>query len=183
MRYEGGTRVKKNQIDAIVMTDGKQQQLYKRTLWIVILSQIFSGAGLAAGITVGALMAKDMLGGRRRGGYSECAFHIRFRTCCLFSWALHTKSRTSPWLILRIFRRSNRCSWSHCRCLLGKRPAFIIVIIHLRFRDSDKFTSTLCRNRLSSSTKASDSSECCDGFDNIRCSCRTELSSADGAFC
>lgn len=54
MRYEGGTRVKKNQIDAIVMTDGKQQQLYKRTLWIVILSQVFSGAGLAAGITVGA---------------------------------------------------------------------------------------------------------------------------------
>lgn len=74
MRYEGGTRVKKNQIDAIVMTDGKQQQLYKRTLWIVILSQIFSGAGLAAGITVGALMAKDMLGGDGAAGIPSALF-------------------------------------------------------------------------------------------------------------
>ncbi|MEK3992120.1 MFS transporter [Robertmurraya sp. FSL R5-0851] len=40
----------------------KQQALYKRTLLIVVLSQIFGGAGLASGITVGALLAKDMLG-------------------------------------------------------------------------------------------------------------------------
>jgi MFS family permease len=29
---------------------------------IVVISQIFGGAGLAAGITVGALLAQDMLG-------------------------------------------------------------------------------------------------------------------------
>jgi MFS family permease len=40
----------------------KLQGLYKRTLWIVMLSQVFGGAGLAAGITVGALLARDMLG-------------------------------------------------------------------------------------------------------------------------
>lgn len=40
----------------------KQQKLYRRTLWIVVFSQIFGGAGLAAGITVGALLAQDMLG-------------------------------------------------------------------------------------------------------------------------
>ncbi|WP_223590672.1 MFS transporter [Neobacillus bataviensis] len=40
----------------------KQRQLYKRTLIIVVISQIFGGAGLAAGITVGALLAQDMLG-------------------------------------------------------------------------------------------------------------------------
>lgn len=40
----------------------KQKKLYKRTLIIVVLSQIFGGAGLAAGITVGALLAKTMLG-------------------------------------------------------------------------------------------------------------------------
>ena len=39
-----------------------QQKLYKRSLIVVIMSQIFGGAGLAAGITVGALLAKDMLG-------------------------------------------------------------------------------------------------------------------------
>ena len=40
----------------------KQKQLYKRTLIIVVISQIFGGAGLAAGITVGALLAEQMLG-------------------------------------------------------------------------------------------------------------------------
>ncbi|WP_066062970.1 MFS transporter [Neobacillus soli] len=40
----------------------KQRQLYRRTLIIVVISQIFGGAGLAAGVTVGALLAQDMLG-------------------------------------------------------------------------------------------------------------------------
>ncbi|MEY8192130.1 MFS transporter [Peribacillus simplex] len=40
----------------------KQKMLYKRTLMIVSISQIFGGAGLAAGITVGALLAQQMLG-------------------------------------------------------------------------------------------------------------------------
>lgn len=46
----------------------KQKQLYKKTLRIVILSQIFGGAGLAAGITVGALLAQDMLGTESAAG-------------------------------------------------------------------------------------------------------------------
>ncbi|MGZ9584385.1 MFS transporter [Paenibacillus marinisediminis] len=45
-----------------------QQRLYKRTLFIVVISQIFGGAGLAAGITVGALLAQDMLGTDRYAG-------------------------------------------------------------------------------------------------------------------
>lgn len=49
-------------LQSYVDSPEKQQQLYKRTLWIVVMSQIFGGAGLAAGITVGALIAKDMLG-------------------------------------------------------------------------------------------------------------------------
>ena len=40
----------------------KLQQLYRRTLWVVVMSQIFGGAGLAAGVTVGALLAQEMLG-------------------------------------------------------------------------------------------------------------------------
>ncbi len=39
-----------------------QERIYKRTLLIVVISQIFGGAGLAAGVTVGALLAQDMLG-------------------------------------------------------------------------------------------------------------------------
>lgn len=39
-----------------------QKTLYKRTLVVVSISQIFGGAGLAAGVTVGALLAQQMLG-------------------------------------------------------------------------------------------------------------------------
>lgn len=45
-----------------------QRKLYKRSLLIVVLSQIFGGAGLAAGVTVGALLAQDMLGSESYAG-------------------------------------------------------------------------------------------------------------------
>ncbi|MFK7692456.1 MFS transporter [Paenibacillus sp. HJGM_3] len=40
----------------------KQRELHRRTLIIVAVTQLFGGAGLAAGVTVGALLAQDMLG-------------------------------------------------------------------------------------------------------------------------
>ncbi|WP_017381024.1 MFS transporter [Paenisporosarcina sp. TG-14] len=49
-------------VKSYVDSPEKQQKLYRRTLLIVVISQIFGGAGLAAGITVGALLARDMLG-------------------------------------------------------------------------------------------------------------------------
>ncbi|MCU6709169.1 MFS transporter [Paenibacillus sp. J5C_2022] len=44
------------------MKEYTQQQLYRKSLLIVVIAQIFGGAGLAAGITVGALLAQEMLG-------------------------------------------------------------------------------------------------------------------------
>lgn len=55
-------------IQSYIDSPEKQRQLYKRTLIIVVISQIFGGAGLAAGITVGALLAQDMLGSDRFAG-------------------------------------------------------------------------------------------------------------------
>ncbi|MFD1929116.1 MFS transporter [Sporosarcina siberiensis] len=49
-------------VDHIINSEEAQQKLYKRTLIVVVMSQIFGGAGLAAGVTVGALIARDMLG-------------------------------------------------------------------------------------------------------------------------
>ncbi|OXS73426.1 MFS transporter [Domibacillus enclensis] len=49
-------------LESYVHSSEKQQQLYKKTLIVIVISQIFGGAGLAAGITVGALLAQDMLG-------------------------------------------------------------------------------------------------------------------------
>lgn len=54
----------------------KQRWLYKKTLFIVVLSQIFGGAGLAAGITVGALLAQDMLGTDSFAGLPTALFTL-----------------------------------------------------------------------------------------------------------
>jgi MFS family permease len=68
IKKQGGVVVlhkKKHSIDNMqhyINSPEKQRALYRRTLVIVVLSQIFGGAGLAAGITVGALLAQDMLG-------------------------------------------------------------------------------------------------------------------------
>lgn len=51
-----------NHLQPYINSPEKQRALYRRTLVIVVLSQIFGGSGLAAGITVGALLAQDMLG-------------------------------------------------------------------------------------------------------------------------
>lgn len=46
----------------------RQKRLYKRTLGVAVISQMLGGAGLAAGVTVGALLAKNMLGTDRFAG-------------------------------------------------------------------------------------------------------------------
>lgn len=53
-----------------------QEKLYKRTLTVVVMSQIFGGAGLAAGITVGALIAQDMLGTTSYAGLPAALFTL-----------------------------------------------------------------------------------------------------------
>lgn len=54
----------------------RQQQLYKRSLLIVVISQSFGGAGLAAGVTVGALLAQDMLGTESFTGVPAALFTL-----------------------------------------------------------------------------------------------------------
>ncbi|EML6319961.1 MFS transporter [Bacillus cereus] len=63
-------------IDNHVYTDEEQQKLYKRTLIIVSISQMFGGAGLAAGITVGALLAQQMLGTDAFAGLPTAMFTL-----------------------------------------------------------------------------------------------------------
>lgn len=54
----------------------KLHKLYIRTLVVIVISQIFGGAGLAAGITVGALLAHDMLGTGSYAGVPAALFTL-----------------------------------------------------------------------------------------------------------
>ncbi|CAA0082646.1 Riboflavin transporter RfnT [Mycolicibacterium vanbaalenii] len=48
----------------------------KRTLRVLVAAQIFSGAGLAAGVTVGALLAQEMFGSTGMAGIPSALFTI-----------------------------------------------------------------------------------------------------------
>lgn len=50
--------------------------IQRRTLAVVITSQIFGGAGLAAGVTVGGLIAEDMLGSESVAGLPSGVFTL-----------------------------------------------------------------------------------------------------------
>ncbi len=63
-------------IDAIANSKELQKKLHKRTLLVVLLSQTLGGAGLAAGITVGALLAKEMLGAASVTGLPTALFTL-----------------------------------------------------------------------------------------------------------
>lgn len=69
----------------------KQKTLYKRTLMIVSISQVFGGAGLAAGITVGALLAQQILGTDAFAGLPSALFTLGSAGAALFVGKLSQK--------------------------------------------------------------------------------------------
>ncbi|MFC7449876.1 MFS transporter [Rhodococcus daqingensis] len=56
--------------------DDLRAHTQRRTLIVVVISQVLGGAGLAAGVTVGALLAKEMLGSSRFAGLSSALFTL-----------------------------------------------------------------------------------------------------------
>lgn len=65
-----------NQTETLPITEQQQRELYKRTLWVIIASQIFGGAGLAAGVTVGGLLVKDLIGSATIAGLPTALFTL-----------------------------------------------------------------------------------------------------------
>nr|WP_246297214.1 MFS transporter [Janibacter cremeus] len=57
-------------------SEAEQAQVHRRTLTVVVISQILGGAGLAAGISVGALLAQDMLGSEGLSGLPTGLFTL-----------------------------------------------------------------------------------------------------------
>lgn len=63
-------------IQTYIDSPDKLKKLYRRVIFIASLSQIFGGAGLAAGITVGALLAQEMLGTAAYAGLPTALFTL-----------------------------------------------------------------------------------------------------------
>ncbi|CAI6082656.1 Riboflavin transporter RfnT [Cohnella sp. JJ-181] len=59
-----------------IYTQTERRAIHKRTLAIVVIAQLFGGAGLASGITVGALLTQDMTGSDGLAGLSTTLFTL-----------------------------------------------------------------------------------------------------------
>lgn len=56
--------------------DVERARVQRRTLAVVVVSQVLGGAGLAAGVTVGALLAQEMLGTEGLAGLPNALFTL-----------------------------------------------------------------------------------------------------------
>ncbi|TWT24354.1 MFS transporter [Planomicrobium sp. CPCC 101110] len=63
-------------IQPYIESPEKLKKLYRHVIFVASLSQIFGGAGLAAGITVGALLAQQMLGTAAYAGLPIALFTL-----------------------------------------------------------------------------------------------------------
>ncbi len=61
-------------VDVEAGTEAVRERVQRRTLAVVMAGQVLGGAGLAAGITVGALLAQDMLGSAALTGLPVAMF-------------------------------------------------------------------------------------------------------------
>ncbi|MDP5276724.1 MFS transporter [Chengkuizengella axinellae] len=107
----------------------KQRELYRRTLIIIVLSQILSGAGLAAGLTVGALLAQDMLGSDSYAGIPAALLTLG--------------SAGSAFLVGRISQKFGRRSGLSAGFLAGGLGAIGVVISALTNNIALLFVSLL----------------------------------------
>ncbi|MDN3481991.1 MFS transporter [Arthrobacter sp. APC 3897] len=76
------------------LDEATRARVQRRTLTVVILSQVLGGAGLAAGVTVGALLAQEMLGSDGLAGLPAGLFTLG--------------SALTAYLVGRVTQRSGR---------------------------------------------------------------------------
>lgn len=63
-------------VTVVGLDDAERRRVQRRTLAVVVISQVLGGAGLAAGVTVGALLAQDMLGSDGVAGLPTALFTL-----------------------------------------------------------------------------------------------------------
>ena len=75
-----------------------REALARRTIRVLLVSQVLAGAGLAAGITVGALLAEDMLGSTSSAGLPTALFTLGSAAAAILVGRLSQASGRRPGL-------------------------------------------------------------------------------------
>jgi MFS family permease len=76
----------------------EREGLYRRTIRVLLLSQVLAGAGLAAGVVVGALLAEDMLGTDAAAGLPAALFTLGSAAAAILVGRLSQRSGRRPGL-------------------------------------------------------------------------------------
>ena len=129
-----------------------QRKLYRRTLIIVVISQIFGGLGLASGITVGALLAQDMLGTDSFAGLPTALFTLGSAGSAFVVGRLSQRFGRRPGLVAGLFAGGIGAIGVVISSILGNIPLlFISLLIYgagastnlqARYAGTDLATST-----------------------------------------
>ena len=80
--------------------NGEREAIQRRTLRVLFVAQMFSGAGLGAGVAVGALLGEDMIGGRGYAGLPAALFTIGSALAAWYVGALSQRAGRRPGLSL-----------------------------------------------------------------------------------
>jgi len=76
----------------------EREALYRRTIRVLFVSQVLAGAGLAAGVTVGALLAEDMLGSTGSAGLPIALLTLGSAAAAILVGRLSQRSGRRPGL-------------------------------------------------------------------------------------
>jgi len=101
-------------IQHYIDSPARRASLYRRTLWVVSISQIFGGAGLAAGVAVGALLVQEMLGSEALTGFPAALFTLG--------------SALAAYAVGRLSQRYGRRNGLTVGFLVGGLGAFSVII-------------------------------------------------------
>jgi len=96
------------------MSDLERARVQRRTLRVVVAAQVLGGAGLAAGVTVGALLAQDMLGSDGLAGLPVALFTLG--------------SALTAYLVGRLAQRSGRRIGLGSGFAVGGAGAALVVV-------------------------------------------------------
>lgn len=78
--------------------EAAREALYRRTMRVLVVSQVLAGAGLAAGVTVGALLAEDMLGSTGSAGVPAALLTLGSAAAAILVGRLSQSSGRRPGL-------------------------------------------------------------------------------------
>src|SRR5215212_5151411 len=100
--------------------------LYRRSLTVVVCSQVFGGAGLAAGVTVGALLAQQMLGGEAIAGLPVALFTLGSALAAFAVGRLTQRSGRRPGLVAGFVAGAVGAAGIVLAAVLDNAPLFFV---------------------------------------------------------